>query len=170
VTPRRRRIVEDDSASIRSSGVRQASESERESQAVVLESTVVDCGTQLVDRSHVRSTQAAGFRNCRFLVVVEDRATCAGTRAAHARGIMKTKKTLKLSLETIRRLDLGAAQGGYYHRDPMYSRGDSCGIGCSYDVAGCGHTQPLKTVASCGYYICKPQQQTMASCGVDMCL
>jgi hypothetical protein len=42
---------------------------------------------------------------------------------------MKTKKTLKLTLETIRRLDLDATQGGH-HLPQMRSREPSCGIGC----------------------------------------
>jgi len=61
----------------------------------------------------------------------------AQARALH-NGIVKmkkTKKTLKLSLETIRRLDLDAASGGYHHV-PMYSRGGSCGIACTFGPDG----------------------------------
>src|SRR5262245_31394328 len=100
---------------------------------------------QLVDGDHKRSTRAAGSRNCAFLSIVttpdDDRTTCARRCAARALqyslDIMKNKKTLKLSLETIRRLDLDAAQGGYYHPHrpthgcpPTRSLGFTCGFGC----------------------------------------
>jgi hypothetical protein len=41
------------------------------------------------------------------------------------------KKTLKLSFETLRHLDLDAANGGAHHPPHMYSRGASCGIACT---------------------------------------
>jgi hypothetical protein len=72
-----------------------------------------------------RATAAASMRD-------EVRRGCAGTRGAQRAGIMKTKKTLKLSFETLRRLDLDAANGGAVSgTGPIHSVNPSCGIVCT---------------------------------------
>jgi hypothetical protein len=62
----------------------------------------------------------------------------AGTPAAEGRAINMKKTTkkniLNLSLETIRHLDLDAAEGGRKHQ-PIYSQGGSCGIICTVGPA-----------------------------------
>jgi hypothetical protein len=81
---------------------------------------------------------------------------------------MKTKKTLKLTLETVRRLDLDAATGGVYHQ---YTLGGSCGIACTI---GPNRPQTQYTHGgSCGI-VCtigpnrpKPTMRSLgASCGI----
>jgi len=80
------------------------------------------------------------------------------------------KKTLKLSFETLRHLDLDAAQGGARH--PAYSAGASCGIACTI-----GPNKPMHSLnPSCGI-VCtigpakpKPPMHSLGpSCGI-VCL
>ena len=63
------------------------------------------------------------------------------------------KKTLKLSVETLRRLDLEAVNGGVVN--PSF--GTTCDLGT--------------TMKSCGIVMCtlgpqKPRPRTLASCGI----
>jgi hypothetical protein len=76
------------------------------------------------------------------------------------------KKTLKLTLETVRRLDLDASTGGVA-RAPIYSRGESCGIACTI-----GPNKPMHSLGpSCGI-VCtigpqKPRPHSFGpSCGI----
>jgi hypothetical protein len=68
---------------------------------------------------------------------------------------MKAKKTLKLSLETIRRLDLDAAQGGLHNLPRTRSLGASCGIGCIPETRsggfGCKPGPIHSRYLSCGF-------------------
>jgi hypothetical protein len=83
----------------------------------------------------------------------------AGTRAAQGRAInmkkMNKKNILNLSLETIRHLDLDAADGGRRHHEPAYSQGASCGIGCTIGL-------PCAVVAVPN----EPGHSLGASCGI----
>jgi hypothetical protein len=82
---------------------------------------------------------------------------------------MRTKKTLKLSVETIRRLDLDAATGGYHHQPlPNYSRFGSCGIGCTFTTdPGLPPTRSFGP--TCGFGCTTFGPRTAMSCGVAIC-
>jgi hypothetical protein len=78
------------------------------------------------------------------------------------------KKTLKLSFETLRRLDLDTASGGAHHPH-VYSQGGSCGIACTI-----GPNKPMHSLnPSCGI-VCtigpvkpKPPMHSLnPSCGI----
>ena len=70
---------------------------------------------------------------------------------------MKTKK-LKLSLETIRRLDLDATHGGY-HVPQMRTRDASCGLGCILET---DTIRPPENDT-----VLRPTRGLGASCGID---
>jgi hypothetical protein len=96
----------------------------------------------------------------------------AQARALHMYAIiMKTKKTLKLTMETLRRLDLDGVGGGVHHhphKPPTGSLGASCGIGCLPTDTTLG--PPTHSFGpSCGIGCFPHKPKTVASCGVALC-